>query len=283
MECLASVCLVDKAYHPRIGNESTMAHTHTHESPGNTDRQPKIDPARSQLVVGITGASGAAYAIRLLEMLLRAEYQVHLVVSDYGKRLLADEAGVRQLRFDALFAHLLPGSARRRLVPIGLRSADTSPAGSPRAFHHRANQLIIHPNKDVGALIATGSFLHQGMVILPCTSTTMGAIASGAGSNLLCRAAAVSLKERRPLIICHRETPLSLIDINNMAALAKAGATICPTNPGLYLGPTSVADMVDFIVGKVLDLLGIEHTLTTRWLGNSVPVESISVEEPGDG
>jgi 4-hydroxy-3-polyprenylbenzoate decarboxylase len=103
------------------------------------------------------------------------------------------------------------------------------------------------------------------MAVLPCSSTTLGAIASGSGSNLLCRAAMVTLKERRPLIVCHRETPLSLIDIENMRTLTLAGAVVCPTNPGLYLLPKSVEDLVDFIAGKVLDLLGVEHGLETRW------------------
>ena len=114
-------------------------------------------------------------------------------------------------------------------------------------------------------MIASGSFLHDGMVVVPCSSTSLGAIATGAGSNLLTRAAMVTLKERRPLIVCHRETPLNLIDIENMRTLALAGAIVCPTNPGFYLGPTSVADLVDFMVGKVLDLLRVGHRLRTRW------------------
>ena len=226
---------------------------------GDDDREKIANDHRSPLVVGITGASGAAYALRLIELFLKADCQVHLVVSDYGKRLLADELGVRSLQFEALFAHLLaPG-----FVPVGLRPSE-SPDEAQR-FANRHTQLLIHPNKDVGAVIASGSFLHAGMVILPCTSTTLGSIASGAGSNLLCRAAAVSLKERRPLILCHREMPLSLIDIENMARLTQAGATICPTNPGFYLEPKSIEDIVDFIVGKVLDLLHITHTLAIRW------------------
>jgi flavin prenyltransferase len=195
-------------------------------------------------VVGVSGASGAAYALRLLELLLGGGHVVHLVVTDYGRRLLADEADVRGLTPD----DLLPGLA---------------PADRGRAGEH----LVVHPNKDVGAVIASGSFLHSGMVVLPCSSASLGAIASGSGSNLLCRAAAVTLKERRPLILCHREMPLSLVDIRNMETLALAGATICPPNPGLYLRPRSVADLVDFVVGKVLDHLGVEHALATRWKG----------------
>ena len=106
------------------------------------------------------------------------------------------------------------------------------------------------------------------MVVIPASSQSLGALATGAGSNLLVRAAHVALKERRPLIVCHRETPLNLIDIENMRRLTLAGAIICPTNPGFYLGPKSVADLVDFMAGKVLDLLKVEHDLKTRWAGS---------------
>lgn len=190
--------------------------------------------------MGISGASGAPYSLRLLELLLARRHEVHLVVTDYGRRLLFDEAGIRELSLD----HLTPS------LPPSLRSSAS---------------FFVHPNKDVGALIASGSFLHQGMVVLPCSSASLGAIATGSGSNLLCRAAAVALKERRPLIICHREMPLSLIDIRNMETLALAGATICSPNPGFYMMPKRIEDLVDFVVGKVLDHLGVEHDLNTRW------------------
>jgi 4-hydroxy-3-polyprenylbenzoate decarboxylase len=179
--------------------------------------------------------------LRLLEQLLGGGHEVHLVVTDYGRRLLFDEAGVRELTPEQLVPALMRGRARAALP------------------------LIIHPNKDVGALIASGSFMHQGMVVLPCSSASLGAMATGSGNNLLCRAAAVALKERRPLIVCHREMPLSLIDIRNMETLALAGATLCSPNPGFYLMPKRVEDLVDFVVGKVLDHLGVEHSLQTRW------------------
>jgi len=212
------------------------------------------DPPR--FVLGITGASGAAYALRTLELLLASGAQVHLVISDYGRRLLADEAGVTGLTLTDLLPHLFEGDP----PPPGLRPCESTPA-----CDEWASRLVVHPNKDVGAVIASGSFLHSGMVVLPCSSTSLGAIASGSGSNLLSRAAAVTLKERRPLIICHRESPLNLIDIENMRTLTLAGAIVCPTNPGFYLGPATVADLVDFMVGKVLDLLGVGHGLDTRW------------------
>jgi 4-hydroxy-3-polyprenylbenzoate decarboxylase len=202
-----------------------------------------------RFVLGVTGASGAAYALRLLEQLLLAGAEVHLVVTDYGRRLLADETGVRRL--------VLP-----ELAP--------ALADSPRRDDF-GSRLLVHPNRDAGAVIASGSFLHDGMVVLPCSGASLGALATGSGSNLLIRAGMVALKERRPLIVCHRETPLSLIDIENMRRLTLAGAIVCPTNPGFYLGPRRVEDLVDFIVGKVLDLLKVRHDLRTRWEERAEP------------
>lgn len=206
-------------------------------------------PQPRRIVLGISGASGARYALRLLELLLTAGHTVHLVVTEHGRRLLADETGIRRLDAE----HLLPGLARRPDGP----AAEPDPAG----------RLIIHPNRDIGAVIASGSFTHHGMVVLPCSSVSLGAMACGCGTGLLVRAALVTLKERRPLIVCHREMPLSLIDIENMRRLALAGATICSPNPGFYMDPQTVDDLVDFVVGKVLDLLGIDHALKTRWEG----------------
>jgi 4-hydroxy-3-polyprenylbenzoate decarboxylase len=228
--------------------------------------------------VGISGASGAAYALRLLELLVGGGHEVHCVISEYGKRLLFDEAGVRGTGFGDLCPRLdpdgQPGDFAHPLRQTRGASSDTSPArgggGAADAAQLVApnrERLICHPHKDVGAVIASGSFLHDGMVVIPCSSASLGAMATGSGSNLLTRAAMVTLKERRPLIVCHRETPLSLIDIENMRTLALAGAVVCPTNPGFYLGPKRVEDLVDFMVGKVLDLLKVEHGLATRWEG----------------
>ncbi|MCC6428112.1 MAG: UbiX family flavin prenyltransferase [Phycisphaerales bacterium] len=200
-----------------------------------------------RFVVGISGASGAAYSLRLLEQLLVVHgHEVHLVVTDYGKRLLADEAGITSVEFETL-------------VPAGILADPL--------INDIRRRLVIHPNKDVGALIASGSFLHDGMAVMPCSSASLAAIATGAGSNLLTRAAMVTLKERRRLIVCHRETPLSHIDIENYTRVSLAGGIICPTNPGFYLHPKGIDEIVDFMVGKVLDLLGVEHRLKTRWEG----------------
>lgn len=214
-----------------------MPPTHNGLPPLHTHSATPTHPRR--FVLGISGASGAAYSLRLLEQLLILGHEVHLVVSDYGRRLLFDETGINHIEF----ATLCPTVADARA----------------------ANRLIIHPNKNVGAVIASGSFLHDGMIVLPCSSASLGAIATSSGSNLLCRAAMVTLKERRPLILCHREMPLNHIDIINYNNLSLAGAILCPPNPGFYLKPTSIDDIVDFTVGKVLDLLKVEHALKTRW------------------
>ncbi len=192
-----------------------------------------------KFVLGISGASGAAYSLRFMHLILAQGHELHVVVSEYGRRLLFEEAGIRELSAATLVPALAPTLPARR--------------------------LFIHPNKDVGPVIATGSFLHSGMVVLPCSSNSLGAMATGSGSNLLTRAAMVTLKERRPLIVCHREMPLSLIDIRNMETLALAGATLCSPNPGFYLNPKTVDEIVDFTVGKVLDLLAVPHDLKTRW------------------
>mgnify|MGYP005848252873 CR=1 FL=1 len=220
--------------------------------PASDHMTPRVEPPASapessgrRYVVGISGASGAPYSLRLIEQVLLAGHELHLVVSEYGQRLLFDECDVRRASFEELCPHL---------------------AGSP-AGEALSSRLVCHPNKDVGAVIASGSFLHSGMVVVPCSSTSLGAIATGAGSNLLTRAAMVTLKENRPLIVCHREMPLSLIDIENMRTLRLAGGTICSPNPGFYLLPRGVHEIVDFTVGKVLDLLGVEHGLGTRWHG----------------
>lgn len=190
-------------------------------------------------VLGVSGASGAAYSLRLLEQLLLSGAEVHLVVTEYGRRLLFEEAGVTHVEFASMCPTIATASV--------------------------AERLVIHPNKDVGAVIASGSFIHHGMVVMPCSSSCLGYIANGSGDNLLARAAAVTLKERRPLILGHRETPLTLIDIRNMEQLTLAGGIVCPTNPGFYLKPERVDDLVDFMVGKVLDLLRVPHALKTRY------------------
>ncbi len=191
-------------------------------------------PSATRIIIGITGASGAAYARRVMQLLAEADVQIHLTVSTYGKRLLFEELGLKRLDPDALT------SGRGELVTV-------------------------YNDNDVGAAIASGSFLHDGMIIVPCSSNTLGAIAAGIGDNLLKRAAAVTLKERRRLILAVRESPASHIDICNMKRLSEAGAIIAPLSPGFYLRPKTVDDLVDFMAGKLLDLVNVRHDLDTRW------------------
>jgi 4-hydroxy-3-polyprenylbenzoate decarboxylase len=198
------------------------------------------------VILGITGASGALYAKRTIELLAAADVEVHLAISALGRRLLFDELGMKRVDADAL-------------------------------THGRGQRLIVHSDNDVGAAIASGSFLSRGMVIVPCSSNTLGKIAAGITDNLVQRAAAVTLKERRRLILAYRESPISHIDILNMQRLSEAGAIIAPLAPGFYLLPKTLDDVVDFMAGKLLDLLGVPHELSTRWEGGA------GIASPGTG
>lgn len=194
-----------------------------------------------RLVVAITGASGALYAHRLVQLVVAAGIETHLVVSPLGQRLLHDELGMEGL------------------TPTGLASLAGIEDG------RKPDNLILHNFRDVGATIASGSFQHDGMIVVPCSSNSLGSIASGTGQNLVHRAAHVTLKERRRLVLVHREMPLSLIDIRNMQTATEAGAIICPAQPGFYMLPETIGDLIDFVVGRVLDLVDIEHDLNIRW------------------
>ena len=197
------------------------------------------ESTNKRIVVGISGASGAVYARRVIELLVQAEVEVHLIVSPFGQRLLHDELGMEGLDRPALA---------------------NQPAGS-----EPPTNLIVHNYRDVGALPASGSFQHDGMIVVPCSSNTLGAIAHGSGQNLMHRAAHVALKERRRLVLVHRETPLSLIDIRNMHTVTEVGAIVAPASPGFYLLPESIDELVDFVAGRCLDLLHVPHPLEVRW------------------
>jgi flavin prenyltransferase len=186
------------------------------------------------IVLAVTGASGGPYALRLLDCLETAGANVHLIVSPHGRRLLSEECGIERMDAEALL-------------------------GRP------SNRVQMYPSGDIGCRLASGSFPTDGMVICPCSSNTLGKIASGLGDNLVTRAAQVTLKESRRLVLVHREMPLGGIDLENMLRLQRAGAIICPAAPGFYLKPTSVAELVDFVVGRVLDLLAVPHPLAVRW------------------
>ena len=198
---------------------------------------------RRKVVVGVTGASGAIYAQRLCAAVHALGHELHIVITTYGKRLLIDELGPE-------------GASLKTLCNL---SEDIDPQAAPQT-----HGIYLHPLKNVGATLGSGSFRHDGMVVVPCSSNTLGAIANGYGDHLLHRATAVCLKEKFPLVIAHREAPLNRVDIENYLKLHDAGAIICPTNPGLYFLPRTVEEIADFMVARFLDCLGIEHAMR-RW------------------
>ena len=189
------------------------------------------------IVFAITGASGAPYAVRLLESLLEADRSVQLIVSAHGLRLLATEVGIDSV---ALLRERVGANAWDRLVTV-------------------------FDDADRGAAPASGSALNAGMVICPCSMGTLSAIAVGASRSLIERAADVALKERRPLLLVPRETPLSAIHLENMLRVTRAGAIVMPASPGFYHRPSSIDDLVNFMVARVLDHLGVPHRLVSRW------------------
>jgi len=193
------------------------------------------------LVVAITGASGAPYGVRLLEVVLAAGREVHLSVSPSGQAVIQEELGRRVdlERFNA--ADLLGGP-----VPT-------------------AGRLHYHHHKNLMAPIASGSFLTAGMVICPCSGSTLAAVAHAMGENLIHRAAEVHLKERRKLVVVPRETPLSLPQLKNMQAIHEAGAVVLPAAPGFYARAETVSDLVDFVVARICDQLGVANSLVPRW------------------
>ena len=190
----------------------------------------RANAAPQRIVIGLSGASGAAYGVRALEALKDLGVETHLVISRAAALTLSSE--------------------------LGLTPADVA---------ERASQT--YRVQDVGAAIASGSFKTMGMLIAPCSVRTMSEIATGVTSSLLTRAADVTLKERRPLVLMVRETPLHLGHLRTMTALAEMGATIAPPLPAMYAGPQSINDMVDQSVGRVLDLFGLDWQRTQRWSG----------------
>jgi len=186
-------------------------------------------------IVAITGASGSCYAVRLLEVLIGQGLEPYVVVSPAGRQVMGVELG--------------SGDLKDHLGATGYREEDVRDLASP---------------------LASGSFPTSGMVVIPCSTGTIGSIAHGISSNLIHRAAEVCLKERRPLIVVPRETPLSQITLQNMLTLAQAGAHVVPANPGFYHAPKKIEDLVDFMVARVLDLMKIPHELSRRWTGMPV-------------
>lgn len=205
------------------------------------------------IVLAISGASGAVYGVRLAQLLARATDELHLVVSSAGRKVLELELGLTV--DDDL-------ESTAGLVHAPLPWWGESPAGELATVH-------AHHEHDMAASIASGSFLTSAMVICPCSGGTLSSVVNGASRNLIHRAADVHLKEGRPLVVVPRETPLSRIQLDNMLRLRDAGATILPASPGWYHGIKGPADLVDFVVARILDQLGVDQSIMQRWPGSS--------------
>ena len=203
--------------------------------------------ASRTITLAFTGASGMPYGLRLLECLLTAECRVYVVYSSAAQIVAKQECDL------ALSAQ--PREAMRQLT---------------ERFGARDGQLTVFGREDWMAPIASGSNPADAMAICPCTMGAIGAIAAGLADNLIERAADVMLKERRPLVLVPRETPFSAIHLDNMLKLARAGAVILPPSPGFYDRPSAIADLVDFVVARVLDQLAVPHALGPRWGENRV-------------
>ena len=194
--------------------------------------------SRYPIVVALTGASGAPYGLRLLQVLATHRVPVWLIPSSHGMRLLRDECGI-----DSLAA-------------LEAATGDWS-------------SVTVFPDDDRGALPASGSQRTGGMVICPCSMGTVAAIAGGTSRSLVERAADVTLKERRRLILVPRETPLSLVHLRNLVAVTEAGALVIPAAPGFYHRPTQIAELVDFIVQRIVDHLELDIDIGRRWTGDA--------------
>jgi flavin prenyltransferase len=202
--------------------------------------------AHAPLVMAITGASGAPYALKLLESLLAANRRISLIVTEHGRRLLSTESDIKDEK-------ALRGSV------------------GPKAW----DELVtVFDDGDRGATPASGSARSSGMVICPCSMGTLSAVAAGSSRSLVERAADVALKERRKLVLVTRETPLSAIHLQNMLRVTRAGAVVLPATPGFYHRPSTVDDMVTFVVARVLDQLAVEHELARRWSSGARDLES---------
>jgi flavin prenyltransferase len=200
------------------------------------------------IILGITGASGAIYAVRLLDVVRAAGHDVHLTISTSGRDVIRQELNIDidLEKFDA------------KILRSNDEFSKTTSSGHIGNVHYSRHQDFMAP-------MASGSYLTSGMVICPCSGTTLSAVAAGAAGNLIQRAAEVHLKERRKLVLVPRETPLSLAHIDNMRRVTEAGAVVLPASPGWYHGVRSTADLVDFVVARICDQLGIQHSLMKRW------------------
>lgn len=186
------------------------------------------------VIVGISGASGSIYGRRLLDLLDRAGCRIDVIITDPAREILAAELNIAE------------------------------PTGSA-LLGRRSGNITFHDNDDLSSPLASGSVPAGPMVVCPCSSHTVAAIAAGLANTLLLRAAYVTLKQRRRLVLVHRETPLTAIDLENMLKITRAGGIVCPAAPAFYMNPSSIDDLIDSIVARVLDLIGIEHQLPVRF------------------
>jgi 4-hydroxy-3-polyprenylbenzoate decarboxylase len=196
--------------------------------------------AQKRLVVAITGASGAVYAERTLQLLAQTDIEVHLTISNAAVVTFQKERG---------------------------RKIDLDDFAIADLIGEDADNVVYHPTSNIGASIASGSFRTMGMMIVPCSMGTLGALAAGLSMNLVHRAADVCFKERRKLVIVPRETPLATIHLENMHKLSAAGAVILPAMPGFYHDPRTLDDQVDFVVSKLFDQFDLDFNLMKRWEG----------------
>jgi len=196
----------------------------------------------ARYVVAITGASGVIYGFELVRLLLLMRYEVHLIVSEPARLVIEQELG---------------------FAPDEQKIRDYLPPG----------ELFVYDNSDIAAVIASGSFITEGMIIIPCSMSTLAAVAHGMSDNLIERAADVALKERRTLVVVPRETPLSTVHLRNMLSLAEMGVALVPAMPAFYHQPRSIADLVAFVVGKVLDVMKIPNDCFNRY-GNFIDADN---------
>ena len=222
------------------------------------------------IVVAITGASGVTYAVRLLEVLMAAGCEVHLTVSGAAQRVLKQELDLTVDLDNFTPAMLMldgrPNPKDRKLQKVRTMSDISSESSNVLDVGSgEPGKILYHHYRDYMAPIASGSFLTDGMVVCPCSAGTLSAIVNGTSANLIHRAADVHLKERRKLVLVPREMPLSLMQLGNMKQAAEAGAVIMPAMPGFYHGVKSVRDLVDFVVGRICDQLGIPNAMIKRW------------------
>jgi 4-hydroxy-3-polyprenylbenzoate decarboxylase len=200
-----------------------------------------LTPQRA-IAVGVTGASGAIYAVRTIAALLEAGCRLELVFSDYGRRLLMEELG--------------PDAKVERLIDLLVERHGEAV---------RRGTFVVHSNRDMGAPLASGSHRCDAMVIVPCSMKTLAGVAHGLSRSLIERAADVMLKEKRRLVVVPRETPMSLPQLRNMVAVAEAGAMVLPAMPAFYQQPATIDDLAAFIAGKILNALGFEQQLFPPW------------------